>query len=88
MTIADIIKDILVTKLYVESSPDEIALDDHFHRDLGVDSLGFVELRYQVEEKFGISVSDDDFNPENFMSIGTLVAYIEKAQTAAVPAVK
>ncbi|MCO5994308.1 acyl carrier protein [Actinoallomurus rhizosphaericola] len=82
MQIEDTIKEILVTKIYVEVSPDEISLGDHFHRDLGVDSLGFVELRSEVEEQFGIVVPDDDFTPDNFMSLETLVAYIEKGRAA------
>jgi acyl carrier protein len=87
MNVEDTIKDILVTKLYIEAAPSEISPDDHFHRDLGVDSLGFVELRVTVEEQFGITVTDDDFTPENFMSVATLCAFIEKARTA-VPSAK
>lgn len=82
MSAADMIRDILITKMYVEADPNEITDEQHFHRDLGVDSLGFVELRCQVEEQFGITVSDDDFNPDNFMSIETLTAFIERAKAA------
>lgn len=27
---------------------------------LGIDSLGFIEFMFKVEEEFGVSVSDDD----------------------------
>jgi acyl carrier protein len=78
----EIVKDILVTRLYVELNPSDISVDDHFHRDLGLDSLGFIELRCAVEERFDINVSDEEFNPDNFISIRTLCAFVEKAQSA------
>ena len=83
MSTTDMIKDILITKMYVEADPKEITDEHHFHRDLGIDSLGFVELRCQVEEQFAITVSDDEFNPDNFMSIETLAAFIETAKADA-----
>lgn len=82
MSIEETIKDILVTKIYVELNPNDISADDHFHRDLGVDSLGFVELRASVEDQFGITVTDEEFTPDNFMSVGTLRDFVEKALSA------
>ena len=42
-----------------------------------VDSLGFVELVEEVQERYGISVQDVEITEENFGSIGALAAYIE-----------
>ena len=45
---------------------------------LGVmDSLSFVELVEEVQERYGISVQDVEITEENFGSIGALAAYIE-----------
>ncbi|NJN55428.1 MAG: acyl carrier protein [Anaerolineae bacterium] len=43
-----------------------------------VDSLGVVELVSFVEEKFGITVPDDDIVPDNFDSVDNLAAYIAR----------
>jgi len=45
---------------------------------LGVmDSLSFVELVEEVQERYGISVQDVEITEENFGSIGALTRYIE-----------
>ena len=45
---------------------------------LGVmDSLSFVELVEEVQERYGISVQDVEITEENFGSISSLVTYIE-----------
>lgn len=45
---------------------------------LGVmDSLSFVELVEEVQERYGISVQDVEITEENFGSIGALATYIE-----------
>jgi acyl carrier protein len=55
----------------------------HFHLHLGIDSIGFVELRSQVERRFDITISDEDFTPENFVSIERLAAYLDRVTAAA-----
>jgi acyl carrier protein len=45
---------------------------------LGVmDSLSFVELVEEVQERYGITVGDVEITEENFGSISALVTYIE-----------
>lgn len=51
--------------------------------ELGViDSLGFVELVEEVQQRYGISVSDVDITEENFGSIDALVAFVEAKRAA------
>ena len=77
-TIDDCVRDILIEDLFVELEKDKILPLHHFRRDLGIDSLGFVELREQVEKRFGITISDDDFTPENFATISSLISLINR----------
>jgi acyl carrier protein len=77
------IASILVTDLFVEVPEDRITPDDRLRGDLGLDSLGFVELRVQCENTFGITISDDDFTPENFTSIRTIADLVRTLQTGA-----
>jgi acyl carrier protein len=58
--------------------PDLEVRDDDNLLALGVmDSLSFVELVEEVQERYGISVQDVEITEENFGSISALVAYIE-----------
>lgn len=77
-TITSKIKLILVEKLEVETPPSDISPEDGFLSVLGLDSIGFIELRYQCEDIFGIKISDEDFAPANFMNCAALSAYIAK----------
>ena len=43
-----------------------------------VDSTGILELVAFLEEKYGISVADDELVPENLDSIANVVAYLTK----------
>jgi acyl carrier protein len=43
-----------------------------------IDSTGVLELVSFVEEKYGISVEDEELIPENFDSVVNLSAYITK----------
>lgn len=82
MRIEDTIKLILVNELFVELSADEIGLDDGLRDQVGLDSLGFSELRAQCEVSFGVSIADEHFVPKHFTSIRTLTALITDLQKA------
>jgi len=43
-----------------------------------VDSTGMLEVIEFVEEKFGISVEDDELVPENLDSIDNLVRFLQR----------
>lgn len=47
-----------------------------------LDSLGILQLTTQIEKTFGIQVSDEDFVPENFETVGSLARYISARLTS------
>ncbi|WP_436762333.1 acyl carrier protein [Streptosporangium sp. V21-05] len=74
------VRSILVTDLFVEVP--EIGLDDGLRGIVGLDSLGFVELRVQCEDRFGVRISEKEFSPENFASIRSISELIRRLQAA------
>ena len=56
---------------------DDVQLDKSFTDDLDVDSLSMVEIIYACEEKFGVSIPDEE--SKNLKTVGDAVAYIERA---------
>jgi len=50
-----------------------------------LDSLALVELLAQLEETFGVSISTDDLELENFRSIDSIAGFVSR-RTAAVEA--
>lgn len=78
MIIETTIKRILVDDLFVTVPQSDIDLDDGLRDVLGLDSLGFVELRSQCEYVFGVTISDEDFVPENFSSVRDLARLVTR----------
>jgi acyl carrier protein len=60
---------------------EDVQLEKSFVDDLDVDSLSMVEVVVEAEEKFGVTIPDDQV--KNLKTVGDAVAYIERAQTAA-----
>lgn len=77
-SIEDRLKDILIEDLFVEFEKDRILPTVSLRQDLGIDSLGFVELKAQVEKRFSIAISEDEFTPENFSTISSLTNLINR----------
>ncbi|WP_409305388.1 acyl carrier protein [Peribacillus sp. SCS-155] len=63
---------IVVDRLGVEES--EVKLEASFKEDLGADSLDVVELVMELEDEFGMEISDDD--AEKIVTVGDAVNYI------------
>lgn len=68
------IKAILVKHLRV--SPDLITESTNIQEDLSADSLDVVEIIMELEETFGISISDED--AVGLKTVKDLMDYIEK----------
>lgn len=45
---------------------------------VGVNSVVMIELVYAVEDRFSITVDDDEVSPDNFGSIGSLVSLVTR----------
>ncbi|WP_342380472.1 acyl carrier protein [Myxococcus stipitatus] len=77
------IKKILINNLFVELPPEQIGGDDGLQSVIGLDSVGFLELRVLCEDQFKVRISDEDFNTENFRTVNQLVSLITGLKTSA-----
>ena len=59
-------------------NPDDVTEEKSFTEDLDVDSLSMVEVVVAAEEKFSVSIPDDEV--KNLKTVGDAVAFIERAQ--------
>jgi acyl carrier protein len=78
------LKQILTEDLFVSIPENEIKLEDSLANDLGVDSVGFVELTMILEEKYGIPISSEETTPENFRNLDRLSNFIVSKTAARV----
>jgi len=75
------LRKMIVNDLFVEIAENDIGLDDGLRTVVGLDSVGFVDLRALCEQRFNVEISDDDYTPENFTSIRVLANLIDRLQT-------
>jgi acyl carrier protein len=75
------LRKMIVNDLFVEIAENDIGLDDGLRTVVGLDSVGFVDLRALCEQRFNVEISDDDYTPENFTSLRLLANLIDRLQT-------
>ncbi len=67
----------LIDKLNIEAS--QITPNANFIKDLGIDSLDYIELIMEFEQEFNIRIPDTE--GEQIKTVGQAVAYIESKLT-------
>ena len=67
----------LVDDLLVDMEARDIPLESSLRNDLAIDSLGFLELSAFVQKRYSISIAEEEFIPDNFGTLKSLITFIE-----------
>jgi acyl carrier protein len=70
------VKEMLAEQLGVDEN--EITEEASFQEDLDADSLDLVELIMELEDQFGMKISDED--AQKIQTVGQAVDYVSKQQ--------
>lgn len=73
-TIRNIVKNHIEQVAFIENN--KIQDDSLIFKEGFFDSMGFVVLVTFLEEKFGLTISDEDLVEENFESINAITSFI------------
>ena len=65
--------DLLVEELQINRN--DITMEAELSNDLGINSIELADLVMLCEEKFGITIEDDDIR--TFTTVGDVVTYLE-----------
>jgi acyl carrier protein len=69
----DDLRDILINRIGV--APDDIRDDrDQTFEEIGLDSLAFIEIQLEMEQRYGFQVSEDD--AQGLQTFGDAVDYV------------
>ena len=69
-------KNFLVEDLRINA--DDITMEAELAGDLGINSLELADLVYSCEEKFDITIADEDLH--KFITVGDVVKYLEETK--------
>lgn len=76
-TIATDLHDFIFQELIFSSDPDSFS-DDENLIEAGLDSMAIMRLVIFIEERFGVSLPDNEIEPENIQTIQALQQWILK----------
>lgn len=65
------LKKLLVERLFLGIAPSDIE-DAKALENYGIDSVSLLELVVGIEEKYGVSMEDGDFNIANFTTVNAI----------------
>ena len=68
------VKALLIEELHVD--PDVVTLEAELANDLGINSLELADLILLCEEKFNVSIDDDDLH--TFITVNDVVNYLNE----------
>ena len=78
------LRDLFVDTLRLPISPAEVG-ETNLIANLGIDSIGAMELLTRVENQFNILIDDADVSPDLVDSLNTLADYIAQKKSDASP---
>lgn len=73
------LRTVIVENLEIEV-PERLLETDRLYEDLKIDSIMVLQLMVYLEEVFGVTVPEDDFDPAIFQTIGSLTTFIGTLQ--------
>ena len=60
------VKELLVERLFLDVKPEDIGDDENLVEKFGIDSVRIFEVVVGLEETFGLSFADEDFDVDRF----------------------
>ncbi len=76
-----VIRAFIFESFLFDANDDALQNDTSFLEQGIIDSTGILELVDWLEERFAISVEDDELVPENLDSVNALAAFIDKKKS-------
>ena len=81
--IEDTIKGMMVERLFLKVAPEDISDEGDLGEELGIDSVSVFEIVVGLEEVYGISVEDDEFNMDHFRTVRAIADFVRAKTEAA-----
>jgi len=70
------IKRMIVERCFLSIAPEQIGDADDLIEAVGLDSVQVLEVVVGLEETFGLTFEDAEFDIENFRNVGSIARYV------------
>ena len=81
-TLEQELKQLIVERLFLKVSPEEIGDEDPLMDTYGVDSVQLFEIVVGLEEVYGITMEDEEFDLALFASVKSIADFVRHKQSA------
>jgi acyl carrier protein len=72
------LKKMIVERLFLKVKPEDIGDDENLMDEYNIDSVNLFEVIVGLEDEFGITLEEEDFNLETFSTVNNIAAFVEK----------
>ena len=76
--IEDQLKELIVERLFLKIKPEEIGDEDDLMDKHGIDSVQVLEIVVGLEEQYGVSFEDEDFDIEVFQTVKSIAGFVRE----------
>lgn len=74
------LKNMIVERLFLNVKPEEIGDEENLMDEYNIDSVNLFEIIVGLEDEFGITLEEEDFNVETFSTVSNIAAFVESKQ--------
>jgi acyl carrier protein len=80
------VREVLVTTLGLDGRADDLVASTPLLDSMPeLDSMAVVELLVSLEERFGITIADDELSGDVFATLGSLSEFVERKRVGSAP---
>ena len=76
--IEDQLKELIVERLFLKIQPSDIGDEDNLMEAHGIDSVQVLEIVVGLEEDYGVSFEDEDFDIEIFQTVKSIADFVRE----------
>jgi acyl carrier protein len=70
------IKEMIVERCFLDIAPEDIADEEDLMESVGLDSVQILEVVVGLEDVFGVTFEDADFDLDNFRTVEAISDYV------------
>lgn len=72
------LKSMIVERLFLNVTAEDIGDDENLMDEYNIDSVNLFEIIVGLEDEFGLTLEEEDFNVETFSTVANIATFVEQ----------